>query len=163
MSNNLGMTLVQTREKLKPFVDDGVVFKDRKKVAKKAIFQFSNQEKNPDLKARITETRLRLRHLIETKNVNQLERELYQITTDVDENPDNQYVLKQLELDVINAQICVAEFFKWKENMKNAQVHLAQGMFKEALKADAEAERRRRKLAQIPNIKPKAATVNASR
>lgn len=35
-NNGLGMTLVQTREKLKPFVDDGVVHKDRKKESKPA-------------------------------------------------------------------------------------------------------------------------------
>ena len=41
-SNHLAMTLVQTREKLKPFVDDGVVHKDRKRETKKATDDFVN-------------------------------------------------------------------------------------------------------------------------
>ena len=32
LSNQLGMTLVNTRQKLQPFIDEGVVHKDRKKV-----------------------------------------------------------------------------------------------------------------------------------
>ena len=39
-SNHLGMTLVNTREKLKPFVDDGVVHKDRKREVKRARDDF---------------------------------------------------------------------------------------------------------------------------
>jgi len=43
MSNQLGLTLVATRQKLQPFVDEGVIYKDRKIVSKK------NQE---DVKSR---------------------------------------------------------------------------------------------------------------
>lgn len=34
LSNQLGMTLVNTRQKLQPFIDEGVVHKDRKKAKK---------------------------------------------------------------------------------------------------------------------------------
>ena len=49
------MTLVQTREKLKPFVDDGVVHKDRKRQIKKAGDEVINQKKNAELEERICE------------------------------------------------------------------------------------------------------------
>ena len=35
MSNQLGLNLVQLRQKLKPFIDEGVIYKDRKQVNKK--------------------------------------------------------------------------------------------------------------------------------
>lgn len=52
-NSNLGMTLVQTREKLKPFVDDGVVHKDRKRQIKKPNDDIINQKKNAELEERV--------------------------------------------------------------------------------------------------------------
>lgn len=59
-SNHLGMTLVTTREKLKPFVDDGVVHKDRKHVVRKGGEDFTNQRKNAQLEERICEYKVKL-------------------------------------------------------------------------------------------------------
>ena len=43
LSNQLAMTLVNTRQKLQPFVDEGVVHKDRKKATKKNVDEVSKQ------------------------------------------------------------------------------------------------------------------------
>ena len=68
-SNHLGMTLVQTREKLKPFVDDGVVFKDRKREAKKTNDDFFNQKKNAELEEKICAYKIKIQENIEEKNI----------------------------------------------------------------------------------------------
>ena len=44
-NNKLEMTLITTRDKLKPFVDEGVVHKDRRKEAKKNV-DHSKKPKN---------------------------------------------------------------------------------------------------------------------
>ena len=68
------MTLVQTREKLKPFVDDGVVHKDRKREVKKNIDEFLNQKKNQELNQKISEYRTTIVELIKDKAINSLEK-----------------------------------------------------------------------------------------
>ena len=117
-SNHLGMTLVQTREKLKPFVDDGVVHKDRKKETKRATDDFINQKKNADLEERICSYKIKIQESIEEKNIPSLEKIVAELTMDLDDNPDNIYVQQTLRLNIIHAQICIREFFKWKEAVK---------------------------------------------
>ena len=68
-SNHLAMTLVQTREKLKPFVDDGVVHKDRKRETKKATDDFVNQKKNVVLEERVCAYKIKIQENIEDKNI----------------------------------------------------------------------------------------------
>ena len=52
------MTLVATREKLKPFVDEGVVCKDRKRDPKKDLEEKMNPKKAIGLEERITNCRM---------------------------------------------------------------------------------------------------------
>ena len=97
------MTLVQTREKLKPFVDDGVVFKDRKREAKKTNDDFFNQKKNAELEEKICGYKIRIQENIEEKNITQLEKIVGELTTDLDDNPDNIYMQQSLRLNIIHA------------------------------------------------------------
>ena len=86
------MTLVQTREKLKPFVDDGVVHKDRKREKKREVDSFLNQKKNDELNERICVFKIKIQEAIENKEIPLLEKIVNELTIELDENPDNQYL-----------------------------------------------------------------------
>ena len=113
------MTLVQTREKLKPFVDDGVVHKDRKRETKKASDDFVNQKKNAVLEERICAYKIKIQENIEDKNVTNLEKIVNELTMELDDGPDNLYLQQSLRLSIIHAQIFIREFFKWREAEKD--------------------------------------------
>lgn len=78
------MTLVQTREKLKPFVDDGVVHKDRKKQVKKASDDFANQKKDADLEEIIVNYRVDIAENIRDKNILRLEQILRDLAQEIE-------------------------------------------------------------------------------
>lgn len=54
------MTLVGTREKLKPFVDEGVVHKDRKRDTNKAVEGTFKPKKGGNLEERINDYKILL-------------------------------------------------------------------------------------------------------
>ena len=101
------MTLVQTREKLKPFVDDGVVHKDRKREIKRTGDEYHNQRKNAELQEKICEYRIRITEAIREKEIKVLERIITELTSELDETPDNNYIISSLKPNVIHAQICL--------------------------------------------------------
>lgn len=68
-NNSLGMTLVSTREKLKPFVDDGVVHKDRKKDTRKGGDDSIGVRKNNDVEERLVDYKVRIIECIQDKNL----------------------------------------------------------------------------------------------
>jgi hypothetical protein len=68
-SNSLGMTLVSTREKLKPFVDDGVVHKDRKKDSRKGNDDNITLRKNSNFEERLVDYKVRIIESIQDKNL----------------------------------------------------------------------------------------------
>ena len=133
------MTLVQTREKLKPFIDDGVVHKDRKREVKKEGDDFSIQKKNAKLEEKICANKIRIQESIEEKNITELEKIVTELTIDLDETPDNVYMQSSLRLNIIHAQICIREFFIWKNTVKETQVFKARNMFADAIKSDIKA------------------------
>ena len=92
-------------------MDNGVVHKDRKRVVKKTSIQFGNQSKNLALKERIIEYKEKIKELMVEKNIFALENLINELTMEMMETPDNQYLLQQLRLDIIHAQICTANFF----------------------------------------------------
>ena len=97
------MTLVTTREKLKPFVDDGVVHKDRKRQVKRGMVDFTNQKKNAELEERICEYKVKMIQAIQDRNIKTLENIVQELSGDLDETPDNDYVVSCLRLNIIHA------------------------------------------------------------
>ena len=53
-----------------------------------------------------------------------------------DDIPDNLKIYKDLRLNIIHGQICLASFFKWKRDVKEKQVGIATNTFKQALLED---------------------------
>ena len=98
MSNNFGMKLVQTREKLKPFCDEGVVHKDRKVCTKKKQEENNDRKKDPKLEARICEYKERIKELLEDTNVYGLEKVVKELTQDLDDDADIDYISESLRL-----------------------------------------------------------------
>ena len=48
---------------------------------------------------------------------------------ELDDSPDNLYLQQCLRLSIIHAQICIREFFKWREADKERKITLAKQMF----------------------------------
>ena len=112
MSNQLGLTLVQTRQKLQPFLDQGVVYKDRKIVK---IDDNGDEKKNADIEERIVLYREKILHSIENKKMFELETILNELAITLDDNIDNINIYKELRMSIVHGQICLAAFFKWKK------------------------------------------------
>lgn len=55
---------------------------------------------------------------IAKKNVFELEQVLNELTTAQDDSPDNLMIYKQLRMNIIHGQICLASFFKWKREVR---------------------------------------------
>ena len=122
MGNQLGLTLVQTRQKLQPFLDDGVVYKDRK-VVKRA--QEENKRRNADLEDRIVSYREKIAACIENKRYYELQNLLNDLTISQHDDIDSLKVYEELRLPIIHGQICCAQLFKWKRDVKERQVEIA--------------------------------------
>ena len=124
------MTLVQTREKLKPFVDNGVVHKDRKhEKKKKDEDDLFKRKKDEELEERICNYKAMIQDCIEEKKISELEKIVAKLTQEMQDTPENLYMQQCLRLNIIHAQICIGEFFKWKEKLKKKQVARAKKMF----------------------------------
>jgi len=46
----------------------------------------------------------------------ELEQVLNELTLSQDDNPDNMKIYKELRMNIIHGQICLASFFKWKRD-----------------------------------------------
>ena len=153
MSNQLGLTLVITRQKLQPFVDEGVIYKDRKIVNKKKE-QDTVKRKDAELEERVTAYRDKIHDCITYKRLFELEQVLNELTLSQDDNPDNMKIYKELRMNIIHGQICLASFFKWKQDQRQKQVNNAQKSFRVAMMLDAKDAARRRALKQLGPDKP---------
>jgi hypothetical protein len=88
---------------MKPFVDEGVVHKDRKRVVKKAGFLYAAQQKDVKLNERICEYRVKIQDFIAEKDTRSLELVVNELTSGLAENPENLYMAQKLRLDIIHA------------------------------------------------------------
>ena len=71
---------------------------------------------------------------------------LNELTLSQDDNPDNMKIYKELRMNIIHGQICLASFFKWKQDQRQKQVNNAQKSFRVAMMLDAKDAARRRAL-----------------
>ena len=117
MSNQLGLTLVATRQKLQPFVDDGVIYKDRKIVSKK-LEESKKNRRDAELDERIVAYKEKIQETIENSRLFELEQVMNELTLSQDDNPENLKIYKELRMNIIHGQICLASFFKWKRDMR---------------------------------------------
>ena len=134
------MTLVQTRQKLQPFLDDGVVYKDRKIVKK---VEDESKRRDADLEERIVKYREQIAGFIENRRYMELEMILNELTLSQIDDIDSLKIYEELRMSIVHGQICLAAFFKWKRDVKEKQVQLANQNFKNALIEDAKKEARR--------------------
>jgi len=137
------MTLVNTRQKLQPFVDEGVVHKDRKKATKKNVDENAQKRKqDPRVIDKIREYRESIQDAIQQGKIWDMDKVLKEIM-DLDDTPENNEIYKALRIYIVHGQIMWAQFFKWKRECKDKQVKNAKSMFSNALVADAANEVRR--------------------
>lgn len=138
-SNNFGMKLVQTRDKLKPFCDEGVVHKDRKRCNKNDKEAGDDEDKKRDVvvEKRIWEYKERIKELITDTDIYGLTKLLKEVTEDLDDDPHIDYIQKKLRLEIIHCQLCIRENFIWKQKVKETQSNLAKNMFANAIMQDA--------------------------
>lgn len=154
MSNQLAMTLVNTRQKLQPFLDDGVVHKDRKKATKKNLDENSSKrQQDPRVIDKIRDFRERIHACIEEAKIYELESVLNELVLEMDDTPEYNEIYRALRLNIIHGQILLANFFKHKREQKDKQVNNAKKMFSNALMADAKDEAKRQALKMLPDMK----------
>ena len=120
MNTQLSLTLVQTRQKLAPFIDDGVVMKDRKPVTKKKEESNDPKIKNQEIEEKISNFQARINDCIANKEFADLENVLNDLVATNDDSPDNLKVYHALRLKIIQGQICLAQYFKWMSQMRES-------------------------------------------
>lgn len=146
------MTLVATREKLKPFVDEGVVCKDRKRDPKKDLSANINPKKAIGLEERLTNYRLTIIEFIQQKNYKGLESLVKEFTM-AHEDPENNYLADQLQYDIILCQLYLKRFAEWKEEQTSKLAQETKYMFNEAILIDIEREKAKEALDSIQEFK----------
>ena len=98
-----------------PFIDDGVVYKDRKIEPKKMEESKDPKIKWQELEEKIAIFQQKIFDFIANKEYGELENFLNDLIASNDDNPDNLKVYHALRLNIIQGQICLAEYFKWKK------------------------------------------------
>ena len=116
------------------------MYKDRKVVRK---VDNENKRKDADLEERIVKYRDQISMCIEQKRYMELEMILNELTLSQIDDIDSIKVYEELRMSIVHGQICLAAFFKWKRDVKEKQVQLANQNFKNALIEDAKKEARR--------------------
>ena len=82
------MTLVNTRQKLQPFVDEGVVHKDRKRCNKKKDYlpeQKKENRENLTLQVEARDFKLKIQEYMEKKQMHELDHLLNEIALKLDD------------------------------------------------------------------------------
>ena len=73
----------------------------------------------------------------------ELEMILNELTLSQIDDIDSLKIYEELRMSIVHGQICLAALFKWKRELKEKQVQLANQNFKKALIEDAKKEARR--------------------
>ena len=64
----------------------------------------------------------------------ELEAIINELTLSMDDNIDNLRIYERLRMNLIHGQICLAHFWKWKDNSRQKQAKEAQDTFKNTIK-----------------------------
>ena len=102
LNDELEMSLVTNRDRLKPFVDEGVVHKDRKREVKRYAEDGQKPKNHVQLEERITILKNKISDLIKDKNIGEL-KDLIVQTADLADDPDNDYVISSVRMYIIHA------------------------------------------------------------
>lgn len=127
-------SLILTRQKLLPLMDEGFANKNRKK--KKEVDEWTERAKkyNAQIQDQYKQYSDRILELIKVKKTYELEKCLNEITMDLTNTVNINSLYTKLRLDIIHAQIMQTEFFKFKRVQKeradtNARKELKKIMF----------------------------------
>ena len=155
LSNQLSMTLVQTRQKLQPFIDNGFAHEDRKKKTRSNYAEMLRKvvnEKRVDQQSFdsvVHEFRKQIKQHMREREMFELDLLIARLSN-LDDSKYNNELYKQLRLDIIHAQICLAGFFEWKQKNKLKQIKNASSLFTDSVKNDERAENVRKMLRSLP-------------
>lgn len=130
-------------------MDEGFVYKDRKIVKKD---EEENKRRIPEVDMYVNKYRDRIKACIDDKKLFELEKILNELTLTLVDDADSLQVYKEVRMSIIHGQIMLANFFKWKREVKERQVELANKNFKLALIADAKKEARAAAIAQLDEM-----------
>ena len=111
------MTRVQTRSKLQPFIDEGVIYKDRKIVRYKRDDEKMNHI-DPEVEERIMNYKDKIQACIREGTMFELEAIINELTLSMDDNIDNLRIYERLRMNLIHGQICLAHFWRWKDESR---------------------------------------------
>lgn len=76
------------------------------------------KRKDAELEERIAAYRDKIQDCIIYKRLFELEQVLNELTLSQDDNPDNMKIYKELRMNIIHGQICLASFFQWKREQR---------------------------------------------
>ena len=153
LSNQLGMTLVNTRQKLQPFIDEGVVHQDRKRRKKDKKSEEIKIERKIDctLHSEVAEYRAKIKDLMERRHVHELSHLLDQLIQKLDDSKYSDELYTMLRMDIIHGQICMAKYFNWKQELTLKRSAEGNTLFKEAVKNSEHAEKVKDMLKHLPD------------
>ena len=99
-------------------------------MTKKSERDEESKRKDAELQERIAAYRNKIHECIYMKKMFELEQVLNELTLARDDMPDSLKIYKELRMNIIHGQICLASFFKWKRDVKDRQVNVATETFK---------------------------------
>ena len=74
--------------------------------------------RDAELDERIVAYKEKIQETIENSRLFELEQVLNELTLSQDDVPDNLKIYRELRMNIIHGQICLAMFFKWKRDMR---------------------------------------------
>ena len=102
LRSQVGVTLVQLRQKLQPFIDEGVVYKDRKLVNKKKKRHEISLMKENELEEAVGRYKEQIQACIKHKRLYELEKVLNALTLSPETDPDSLAIYRGLRLNIIH-------------------------------------------------------------
>ena len=92
--------------------------KDRKPVMIKKEESTNPKIQNIEIEEKILSFEARINDCIESKEFAELENVLNDLVATNDDSPDNLKVYHALRMKIIQGQICLAQYFKWMQQMR---------------------------------------------
>ena len=113
------MTLVNTRQKLAPFVDDGFAHENRakkKKIVVPLVVDRTEKRIDATLELLVSDYRSKIKAHMRDREYHELDQLLNPLTTKLGDSRYDNELTKELRLDVIHGQICLANYHEWRQS-----------------------------------------------
>mmetsp|Transcript_11502 Transcript_11502/g.17311 ORF Transcript_11502/g.17311 Transcript_11502/m.17311 type:complete len:145 (+) Transcript_11502:1104-1538(+) len=119
MQEVIGQSMLLSRHKLQPFLNEGFNYKDRRTNAGKSTA-------DPDELGRRKQVYIRFRHRVEKyrrkleavlkdKDVFKIE----ELLTEINTMDDDSELHHHLRLEIIKAQLCMQAYYRWRQEMRD--------------------------------------------